>query len=354
MEYKNGKSRRLLLSWMAQAGISQRRDAKTYFDGHYQPRIPLLGCVDDSKISTIEKQTDIALSYGIDAFIFDWYWKKGTKYFESSVKSFMKLDTKMEFALMYSWKLPRKSFPIGLTEPADPKDDRWVEANTKDFLNIMEYCSENYFNKKNYWTVDGKPYFVMYFIEGFVYKIGQDRLSDMIREGDSYLKKKGYNGLYAVGVVSNPPTVSNQYIKDLGFDALTGYNFLADFTREGKLFQDYSSLANRRKIEWEVIHSRSKLPYIPSISAGWDATPRGERVERLTEGMVFPWAPIVLNTNPENFGKHINQGLDFIKKTGQDTIHICAWNEWSEGAYLEPDLKCGYQFLEKIREIKSQ
>jgi hypothetical protein len=180
----------------------------------------------------------------------------------------------------------------------------------------------------------------------------------MISEGNSIMKKKGYPGLYTVGIVSDPPKDSGDYpIKDLGFDALTGYNFLADFKQNAPLFQDYRQYADMRAADWEKIFSKSNLPYIPSISAGWDATPRGERVEKLTEGMIFPWSPVVLNNTPENFARHLRQAKDFINKNGQsgtinDVIHICAWNEWSEGAYLEPDMKYGTQFLEKIKGLK--
>jgi len=332
------------------------RNAKPYFEGHQQPRVPLLGYLDDSKVETLEKQVSLAQNFGVDAFIFDWYWKKDTKYFESSIKSFMKLDTDMEFALMYSWKLPRKEYPI---KSLEPDDNRWVDVNVKDFKNLLTYCCDTYFNKKNYWKVDGKPYFVMYFAEGFINKIGKDRLSGLIAEGNSLLRTKGYNGLYTVGVVSDPPDISHstsvvEYpIKDIGFDALTGYNFLADFTGDGKLFQDYNAYARRREKEWDVIRLTSKLPYIPSISAGWDATPRGVRVDKLSEGMIFPWSPVVLNGTPENFGKHLAHGVDFAKKNGQNTVHICAWNEWSEGAYIEPDTLYGTSFLDKIRELKN-
>ncbi|MGV8087131.1 MAG: glycoside hydrolase family 99-like domain-containing protein [Candidatus Woesearchaeota archaeon] len=334
------------------------KNAKPYFDEHYQPRIPQLGYLDDSKIETLEKQVNLAQSFGVDAFIFDWYWKKDVKYFEKSIRSFMQLDTEMEFALMYSWKLPRKIYPIQLVEQ---EDNRWVDVNIKDFKNLLNYCCDNYFSKKNYWKIDNKPYFVMYFVEGFISKIGKQGLSDLISEGNSLLKSKGYNGLYTVGVVSDPPENSNKSnyaINNLGFDALTGYNFLADFTKKGKLFQDYVEFANRRVNEWSVIKSLSELPYIPSISTGWDATPRGVRVEKLTEGMIFPWSPIVLNNTPENFGNHIKQGLDFIKSSNQkntsnDVLHVCAWNEWSEGAYLEPDLKHGTGFLDAIKKLKN-
>ena len=32
-------------------------------------------------------------------------------------------------------------------------------------------------------------------------------------------------------------------------------------------------------------------------------------------------------------------------------MHIACWNEWTEGAYLEPDTQYGYGRLEAVREV---
>lgn len=32
-------------------------------------------------------------------------------------------------------------------------------------------------------------------------------------------------------------------------------------------------------------------------------------------------------------------------------VNLSCWNEWTEGAYLEPDTKSGFGYLEAIRNV---
>ncbi len=48
--------------------------AKPKFEGHRQPRVPLWGYLDEADPKVQEKKIDIALEYGVNTFIFDWYW----------------------------------------------------------------------------------------------------------------------------------------------------------------------------------------------------------------------------------------------------------------------------------------
>ena len=74
----------------------------------------------------------------------------------------------------------------------------------------------------------------------------------------------------------------------------------------------------------------------PSICPGWDNTPR-----KAEKGMFLK------NATPELFGKKLREISE--SRNRDDFIFINAWNEWSEGAYLEPDEINGYKYLEEIR-----
>ena len=98
---------------------------------------------------------------------------------------------------------------------------------------------------------------------------------------------------------------------------------------------------------------RNVLPYVPSVSPGWDATARGIHVARLHPELDFPWVPVVVRSTPEKFSEFLHAAYDWVGEGGQlPFIHLCAWNEWSEGAYLEPDRRHGHAYLAKVREVR--
>ena len=49
-------------------------NAKPKFEGHRQPREPIWGYFDESDPKMQEKIIRTALKYGVNTFIFDWYW----------------------------------------------------------------------------------------------------------------------------------------------------------------------------------------------------------------------------------------------------------------------------------------
>ena len=69
-----------------------------------------------------------------------------------------------------------------------------------------------------------------------------------------------------------------------------------------------------------------------------DNTPR-----RQYKGSVY------FGASPDKFKRNLER---IAKKIDcDDFVYINAWNEWGEGAYLEPDEENGFGYLEAIKEV---
>jgi hypothetical protein len=88
------------------------------------------------------------------------------------------------------------------------------------------------------------------------------------------------------------------------------------------------------KVEPHYTHFRTVMPR-------WDNTPR-----RQNDGTTL------LNSTPAIFRAWLRETIARTRAAlppGQRLVFVNAWNEWAEGAHLEPDLQFGTQYLEATR-----
>ena len=62
-------------------------------------------------------------------------------------------------------------------------------------------------------------------------------------------------------------------------------------------------------------------------------------------------ARIILNESPEKFGEYMKKLMTISKKQNKEFVFLMAWNEWGEGAYLEPDTVDGNSYLEILKKV---
>jgi hypothetical protein len=78
---------------------------------------------------------------------------------------------------------------------------------------------------------------------------------------------------------------------------------------------------------------------IPCAFTDWDNTPRHKIRGYVYEGVTT-----------EKFAHYFEKLVENARQYySTDMIFVFAWNEWSEGGYLEPDEKYKYGFLEGIK-----
>ena len=84
---------------------------------------------------------------------------------------------------------------------------------------------------------------------------------------------------------------------------------------------------------------RESVPYTryPAVFPSWDNTPR-----QPMQGTSFDGA------TPEAFRVYVEEKIEEARRflMGEERLlFVNAWNEWAEGAFLEPDIHFGAAFL---------
>ena len=64
-------------------------------------------------------------------------------------------------------------------------------------------------------------------------------------------------------------------------------------------------------------------------------------------------ATIFHNASPDKFGKYLKELLKIVEtsNSSEKLIYINSWNEWGESAYLGPDERHKYGYLQAIKDL---
>ena len=95
-----------------------------------------------------------------------------------------------------------------------------------------------------------------------------------------------------------------------------------------------------------------RLPYYPNVTVGWDSSPRTVQSDAF-DNLGYPYTPILSGNSPREFEIALRAVTAFLGqgRTLPPIFTINAWNEWTEGSYLEPDTVEGMGYLEAIRRV---
>ncbi len=321
------------------------------FDGHYQPRVPLWGYEMEDDQNAMEKKIDAAVDHGINVFIFDWYWYDGKPLLEESLnEGFLKAknNSKMKFYLMwanhdvlgYQWN----------HNLYNPDTIIWqAEVDWNNFKTIVERVIQQYFKHPSYYKIENKPVFSIWSITELVQSFNSleetKRALDYFRQE---VKKAGFPGLHFQLSGYTPFNIleekyaegksTNEIIALLDINSITAYNWGGgtDYIKLGE-----HSISLRDK--WDSILS---IPYFPNVTVGWDDSPRfPERGKEV----------VYINNSPGSFAAYLQKAKEYADNHPEQPglITINAWNEWTEGSYLEPDMKWGYGYLEAVKNVIS-
>jgi lipopolysaccharide biosynthesis protein len=304
--------------------------AAPLFEGHYQPHVPReLGFYDLRLAETRRAQAELAREAGIEAFCYYHYWFEGRRLLERP------------FAEVLAAGEP--DFPFCLCWANEPWSRRW-DGSDDQVIQPQTYSLED--DRRHIrWlipalrdhravTVDGRPLFLVYHARD---------LPDPARTADLWrreVRSAGLPGLHLVAVETD---------RDRGWDA-THHGFDAKVMFQPK----FSVLRSLPQVEadqapdlrvWDYQQASERLgeapdleyPSYETVCTGWDNSPRAGR-----QGWVLH------NATPEAYGRWLQRAIERAQRQPADQrlVFLNAWNEWAEGAHLEPDRRHGRDYLD--------
>lgn len=327
------------------------RRARPRFAGHVQPKRPAWGEVDESDPRYATRVVDTALEHGITGFIVDWYWYDNHPFLNGALdKGLLYADRidEFRFALMWAnhdWThlYPARSSRPPVLLPAPNSTFHIRQA----FAHILE----RYLTHPSYWRVDGAPYLSIYDLPSLIKGLGGvEETAALLAELRATARSRGLPRLHLNGVVTFQIDDPGRLVKALGLDSATHYTWWHHPNSGFDSFPtcSYENVARRANAVWNELDAALPVPYIPNVTMGWDPTPRS--VEWAMDGdRGYPFTSVVVGNTPERVAAAVGDALALV--SGRDShrvVTINAWNEWTEGSYLEPDEITGMQYLQQI------
>ena len=332
------------------------------FPGHQQPKVPLWGYEDESNPRVFEKKIAAAADHGLSYFIFDWYWYRGKPFLNGALeKGFFGASNnkRLKFCLMWANHDWINLFPARLHMP--PQLQYEGAVNSDQFETITDYIVKTYFSHPSYWTVNGAPYFSVYELFRLVKGLGGvEPAAAALNRFRQKTKAAGFPDLHlnavmwGVKLLPGTESVSDpaDLLSRLHFNSTTSYTWTHNATLSNFPSVTYASYAEQGEAYWAQASKQSGLAYFPNVSMGWDSSPRTCQSDVFTQSD-YPFLPVVTGNTPHAFRNslvHVKQFLD-AHPPSANIFNINAWNEWTEGSYLEPDTVNGYEYLKAIKSV---
>lgn len=316
---------------------SNVRPAQPQFDGHYQPHVPdeFLGYYDLRDTAVMRKQIELARQYGVEGLCFYTYWFSGHRLLETPVDNYLN-DRTLDLPFCICW--------------ANENWSRRWDGLDQDLLMVQNYSAEDdiafishmskYLRDPRYIQVDGKPLLIVYRPNLF------PSMKETAARWRNWSRKNGLGELYIAYVQSFERLDPKIY----GLDAAIEFPPNNSAPEEITAAVEGQSAGFTGKIyDWRTFVKRSEsyasesYAHFRGVCPSWDNTAR-----KKWNGNVFK------NSSPALFKRWlINAFEDTQKRTSsfdQRLVFVNAWNEWAEGAHLEPDQQYGYAWLDAVRQ----
>lgn len=309
--------------------------ATPQFVGHYQPHIPgELGYYNLLSTDVQRRQIELARLYGIEGFSFYFYWFGGKRLLDAPLENYLS-DSTLDLPFCLCWanenwsrRWDGRDSEILIAQQHSPEDDLAFIKHVARFLRDPRYI-----------RVDGKPLLLVY----------RPSLLPSARETSKrwrkWCRENGIGELYLAYTQSFETVDPSNYGFDAAIEFPPNNSAPPDVTR---FVTPLDGEFGGKVYDWRVFversnhYKRSRYKLFRSVCPSWDNTAR-----RKKKGTVF------VNSAPALYQRWLENAIaDTVAhqpSPDERLIFVNAWNEWAEGAHLEPDERYGYAWLQATR-----
>lgn len=305
------------------------------FKGHYQPRVPrdlgFYSLDENASAAVFRRQVQMAAGAGIHGFVFYYYWFNGRRLMEKPLKQFL-ADASVDFPFALMWanenwtrRWDGADDEVLISQDYRAEDDEGIVA---DFA--------RHFKDPRYIRFGGRPLLMIY------------------RPGaipDAFGKIALWRRLFQDGHGENPLLFMAQAFDDIdphkfGMDGAVEFpphkitRFMQPITNNLEILDpdftgrayDYDEI-----VKVSLAEDAPNFPLIKTAVPSWDNDAR-----RQGAGLT------ITGSTPQKYENWLSALITRARERpvmGEAVVCVNAWNEWCEGAYLEPDIHFGSAYL---------
>jgi hypothetical protein len=338
------------------------KSAPPRFPSHQQPKTPIWGYEDEADPAVFARKIDAAADHSVDVFLFDWYAYEDGYFLERALdEGYLHApnNSRVKFALMWAnhdW------MELFTARPDRAHADQQLHypgaVSRVAFERITDDVIARYFAHPSYWRLAGRPYFSIYDLDRLIAGLGIGHVRAALDDFRRRTRAAGQGELHLNTMTWTLDDVVNkgifastdEAVQALGIDSVTTYAWVHQNVLADSPTTEYAHAAHIAMDGWSGYASSLSAAYHPNVSMGWDSSPRCDRAVWHTNS--YPYTSVIVNNTPQQFQAALRRARTFVETSldpSQRVVTINAWNEWTEGSYLEPDTVHGMAYLEAIR-----
>jgi lipopolysaccharide biosynthesis protein len=311
------------------------------YPGHIQPLLPSeLGFYDLRTPGVRDAQYDLASSMGIEGFMYYYYWFAGKKLMDMPIEDLAAGSADQKFCIMWANE--------NWTRRWDGSEQNVLIAQDYERVSAKQFIHDvlHLITDPRYIRIGDKPVIA-------VYRITQipDHV-EVIAHWREVATEAGLPGLtvLTVDVGTSMQGVEGElaahgldaYLEfaphNMFWGALPHENRGLDERFRGNLLS-YNAMAEHAE---NRLNTEAPAHRYPGVMVNFDNTARRQ------------WQPDMwYGSNPYTFRRWLNTTVSSVTERDRDerVVFVNAWNEWAEGAILEPSQRYGRTYLLAVKDV---